>query len=186
MTVAFAIKIEDQLFIGSDSRITEGNLIVTDDQEKWFRINQYWFVSYSGAFHALNSLRNLYIRDNRNCLTPEEIVHKIVAAMSKTGKIFDDGSLIGELMMVRVDQSLDDTLEFYHVSGCMTPLLVTNYFAIGSGRQTMLGYLNAIRHFNRDRNLSYNQIVDYLGSGLQTCFKYDNSCGGKIRITRIK
>lgn len=183
MTIAFAVKLGHDLFIGSDSRITEGNLIVTDDHEKWFRINQFWYAAYSGAFHAVNTLKNLYIRDNKNCITPEEMAHKIIAKLSKSGKILDDGSMIGELLLVRLDQS--SYPKFYHISGCMTPLLVGNSIAIGSGKGVMTGYLAALRHFHRDNNLSYSQIIDYLGSGLQTCYKYDNSCGGKSRITKI-
>jgi ATP-dependent protease HslVU (ClpYQ) peptidase subunit len=171
MTIVCGIHEKDiGTFIGSDSRVTNRSVVVTDNMPKWINISgtKFW-VGMSGDIKALVLVENIKL--DSEISTPWELSKIIKDELDKDNWVTNTNDTGSKSYGIGV--LIASPAGLYDTSADLAPVRIPDnkFYAVGSGRDFALGA--AFTSKSKD-------IHKIIVTAIKASINFDPYCGGEI------
>lgn len=185
MTILVALLCDTGVWVGSDGRISDGHLKVSDSYVKWRSTKRgiWWGASgYARIFALADSHRRL-LDDAVGPVDVGECLRNLVISDGWKPEDKADGPPDHQFSLIVVSGTEIIT---YDGDGSFVRFRTTgDFFAAGSGADYAFGAVSALRRYAEYSMAEDEDCDEIIESALTAACDYDLRCGGELFIEKV-
>lgn len=186
MTLIVALRSDDGVWVGSDGRVCDRYITITDQFQKWRKTkrNIWWGAAGYTRIYALAELNRAKLDEQESCVLVCEALRKIAV---EDGWSVDDSEK-GTPTSYGFDLLATDGNEIvnYRGDGSFVRQETTGDFAAtGGGRDFALGAVSIARRYVEYSMAKDEDCEEILEAALQAACDYDQGVGGEFFIEKV-